>query len=62
MKPSFAFPRHDGIYWSDGGHNPLKPGWLRRLPLVGARAPVKDGKKLGLSRTPKNGFQRSDPD
>src|SRR5581483_9708144 len=43
--------RHGGIYRSDMGKNRLNPGWLRRLPLVGARAPVKgrDGRSAPCS-------------
>jgi hypothetical protein len=45
------FLMHGGIYRSDVGQNHLNPGWLRRLPLVGARAPVKgrDGRSASCS-------------
>jgi len=51
MKLSMRFLRHGGIYRSDMGKNRLNPGWLRRLPLVGARAPVKgrDGRSAPCS-------------
>jgi hypothetical protein len=37
MKPALRFPRHDGIYRSDGGHNALKPG-VAAPPPVGRRS------------------------
>jgi hypothetical protein len=51
MNPSTRFLRHGGIYRSDLGQKHLNPGWLRRLPLVGARAPVKgrDGRSASCS-------------
>jgi hypothetical protein len=42
MSLPMRFVRHGGIYRSDMGQNHFNPGWLRRLPLVGARTPVKD--------------------
>ena len=51
MNPSMRFLRHGGIYRSDMGQNRFNPGWLRRLPLVGTRAPVKerDGRSTSCS-------------
>jgi hypothetical protein len=51
MRLSLRFLRHGGIYRSDIGKNRLNPGWLRRLLLVGARAPVKgrDGRSASCS-------------
>jgi hypothetical protein len=51
MNLSMRFLRHGGIYRSDMGQNNSNPGWLRRLPLVGARAPVKerDGRTASCS-------------
>ena len=41
MKAALRFLRHGGIYRSDVVHNQFEPGLARRLPLVGARHPVK---------------------
>ena len=51
MNLSMRFLRHDGIYRSDMGQKHLNPGVVRRLPLVGARAPVKgrDGRSAPCS-------------
>jgi hypothetical protein len=51
MNLSMRFLRHDGIYRSDMGQKHLNPGVVRRLPLVGARAPVKgrDGRSAPYS-------------
>ena len=51
MKPGVRFLRHGGIYRSDMGQKQLHPGWLRRLPLVGAHTPVKgrDGRSAPCS-------------
>ena len=51
MNPSMRFLRHGGIYRSDMGQNHFNPRWLRRLPLVGAPAPVKerDGRSASCS-------------
>ena len=51
MNLSMRFLRHGGIYRSDMAQTHFNPGWLRRLPLVGARAPVKerDGRSASCS-------------
>src|SRR4029077_20489371 len=42
MRHSMRFFRHDGIYRSDVGNQPLKPGEGYRLPLVGPEPQSKD--------------------
>jgi hypothetical protein len=44
MRPSLRFFRHGGIYRSDGGNKPLKPGAGYRLPLVGPEPQSKDAR------------------